>query len=401
MKKARAWATLCLLVGAASALTSSCGGDEATGAGSGGGEAGAAGSAGVTGGGTSGTGGTGGTSGTSGTSGTTGGTGGTSAMVGTECASDDDCGSLELGCWPAEAGPPGGMCTAECVSDADCQGIDSNSVCLDGLCFEGCVLGSTLGGKCDDRLDQVCFPAAAGTGEPCSDDSDCNTDEFCGTSGQCFFPVPSCLPLCGGDFDCPSGTFCDPGGGICVEEEPTGLDLGEDCDPEDDQCQGFCWDLTVDDEVLSASCSGYCTFGRLEGCGWDGAPPADAACIFPYEGPGDVGFCASLCDCDGDCASATEACRSFEAAGVAEYVGYFGREGYCVYPFNADDEPIETLGACEGGGEGGAGGEAGAPGAAGEPGGGEGGAGGEPGGEGGAGGEPSGASGAGGAAGAG
>jgi len=286
------------------------------------------------------------------------------------------------------------LCTAECITDDDCP---SNAFCLVsaevgyGFCLERCISGSTLiTDKCHGRSDMACVSLARPTGSACTRNSDCASGEVCDTEDRvCVDPFDACWPTCGGDFHCADGMKCDFESGLCVPEDdlPEGEPIGAECDPnaDPDPCSGMC--LTFIDEnsdPLVSTCTAPCTFGYLEGCGWDGTGPAPAVCLFPFDpngGVGDIGICAQLCDCNADCNHSGFVCLPFNDERIEDVLG---RRGVCEIASLAGDTP--QLEECENGAGGaGNGGEGGAPGAAG--------AGGEP--------EPTEEGGAGGAGGAG
>jgi hypothetical protein len=281
--------------------------------------------------------------------GTTGGTPATpGASLGTDCVSDASCG--DLGCLlPEETGVPHGLCTANCLEDADCP---DGGVCLsdgieEGICLEGCTPGPVGIGelKCHDRPDMTCTYLYLPTGEACTVDADCpGADELCDTEGECRSPSTACFPQCGNNGDCPTGMFCDPDGGACVEEEPTGDPDGVACDPEaaEETCLGRCITF-VDDmgEPVESVCATDCTFLSPGACGWeDPDAPAPAFC---YSGDGDVGdqgLCYPLCDCDADCAG-DRLCYEFpeDPAGFEEV---FGHRSLCLPP----DDTVESIPTC-------------------------------------------------------
>lgn len=407
MANTRAWLSLCLALASVSMLTASCGSDEAVGgddAGQGGlGDAGDSGTI-IRGG--AGAGGTGGSGGAA-----TGGTGGTTAnRLGQECLSDDDCGTTTA-CLPPSSGVPHGLCTRDCTTDADCP---SNGVCLTdfGICLEGCSPGASgITAKCHGRANMACQTLARAQGTPCDDNTDCGTGEICDSAGECRELIDVCWASCGGDFHCEEGSACDFALGLCLPEDevPEGDPIGSECDPDAAQnsCDGFCLSyIDENQEPILSTCTAGCTFGYLEGCGWDATGPAPAACLLPNDdngGLGDTGICTQLCDCNADCGHPEFACFGFADIGLADFEDVFGRLGFCNPATDADGEPITDqtgdplpqLETCEDGaggagneGEGGAGGaptepgeEGGAGGAAGAPGGGDAGA---PAGEGGA-----------------
>ncbi len=272
------------------------------------------------------------------------GTGGTSpgiASLGQPCDADADCEPAI--CIPPDLGAPHGMCTVECTDDADCP---QGSLCLTdvGMCLEACTLGP--GEKCRNRADLACMPVARLQGDAtCTDDSDCSGDGVC-SNGECRELVTACWFSCAGDFDCDPGLRCDFASGLCTDVELGPDPIGAECDPDaaEDTCNGLCMPFIDENaEPLYSACFGGCTFGRLEGCGWDGTGPADAACLVPryVDGDiGDLGQCVALCDCNAECAHPDAACFAFAELGAAELEDVFGRRGICEYAYDAAGNPV-------------------------------------------------------------
>ncbi|HEV8245323.1 MAG TPA: hypothetical protein VGP93_06130, partial [Polyangiaceae bacterium] len=298
MKKLSAWITLSALAFFGSLAVVSCGSDEATGGGHGGG-------------GLIGSGGGGGMDGgIIRDSGSDAGTG----KLGQACATDSECGDSGLICIKRDdpvlggGAPPKGLCTTPCTQDDTCLEFASDAYCVafgarnsDGYCIEGCTAGSALGSedKCHAREEFVCtLIGVIPSSTVCDVTTDCASGELC-DNGTCGEIVTGCMPLCGGDHDCASGFFCDFTSGLCVQEEPTGLDINQQCDPDAlvDPCNGFC--LAASTGSSDGSCSAFCNLGSVYGCGFSGEGQADAACLFstiiaPDPGAGDVGLCGQL-----------------------------------------------------------------------------------------------------------
>lgn len=309
------------------------------------------------------------------------------SRLGRACRRDAECGSDgELFCLDASdvellgGAFPKGVCTKECADDSECP---SGGLCLGGLCFEGCqpgASGTTLQ-KCHNRAEVLCAPVQ-GSDQACRRDSDCELDGEVCLEGSC---TPfACLPGCGSDADCATGLYCDYRSGFCVEEKPTGKEIGEPCDQNSpvNDCKGFC--LAVDD-TGKGFCSAYCNPAAPFSCGFTGQGKANAACLFvsivaPEPEANDLAFCGQLCDCNSDCSVKDDLCAEL---GIPEVEAFWQRRGYCR-PADSDFDEKDSLSECPD--NGGGNGEGGAPGngAGGAPGNGSGGAPGN-----GAGGDPS------------
>ena len=270
------------------------------------------------------------------TTSTSGSTTGGNPSLALPCTEDADCGA-GLICVTAESsslsvgGPAGGLCTQTCTDSCP----DANSICLTfsddhAYCVPSCGLGDGVL-DCQARPDMVCDVLPASTGTTCAADTDC-ADGVCFNS-ECVIPISLCLPRCGADSDCPSGRFCDPSLGECVDDEPEGLGIGEPCDPDaaTDECRGYC-------STSSSRCIETCTRGAYPTCGSEDPSFATAECLAPYyEGGddlGDVGVCIGLCDCTSDCASGL-ACVSFESPTI-NGAPFRGRAGLCITELEDD-----------------------------------------------------------------
>lgn len=270
-------------------------------------------------------------------------------VIGAPCNTDADCPAADNGDRPLtcvtptsstefETGSPqGGYCTAVCTDEAnseDCQAIDVLSVC-------GLLDPATGTGYCI----ALCQPGDVDGQVKCAGQNDV------GPRAQACFGFPqnpaigACFPVCQSDAACGAGLFCDLGAtglGLCVAAEPAGGDVGAACDPaaQGAECKsGVCVSLIdpATQEPAGSFCSANCTFGLIEGCGFDRNAPEgtrDAVCIRPQEndgGGGDVGYCFELCDEDADCEQAA-------AGWVCEHdltpnaVTQVGRTGECVPP---------------------------------------------------------------------
>ncbi|MFZ5897388.1 MAG: hypothetical protein ACOY0T_40415 [Myxococcota bacterium] len=349
MLNARAWVTLCVVAGSVGLLSTSCGSDELTGKGAGGGGVigGAAGAAGA-----AGRGGGGGAGGTAGAP-------AKSTNLGKACVNDSGCGAAPVYCYTG-TDVPQGFCTADCLDDSDCEKISSGSMCAGQFCIQGCEVGAaSLTQKCQGRDDFTCqLFAVDESGITCARDADCapaGPAYFC-SSKRCL--ATACLPTCANDVEC-GDAYCNLGSGFCEQEKPTGLPLGTACDvnAQTDPCAGIC---IGDSEGTFSLCSGFCNLGLATACGWDGIGKADAACLFGQAfntspDVGDAGYCAQLCDCSSDCRNPKFGCVAL-SANEAKVVG---RLGYCTITDASDT--VLTQCPAGGNGAGGGGGESGAP----------------------------------------
>jgi hypothetical protein len=241
-----------------------------------------------------------------------------SGLLGAACATRDDC-LLSLDCVTRDSklvrgeGPSAGMCLARCLVDHNfCTAVDATAKCIvfddagtpmtsDDLayCLPGCKLGNqpSEADKCRGRVDLACNedPVGAGAGY--------------------------CRPACRSDIDC-APRVCDLKTGLCGDAAPSGDPIGAACDPNDSRCAGGC----VPQGRSYAECGGVCSYDT-EGCGQKGDPPLDYWCSIAAakgSGPGDLGYCAKLCDCDGDCQRADAVCEP-----RSDLMAKAGRHGVC------------------------------------------------------------------------
>jgi hypothetical protein len=248
----------------------------------------------------------------------------------------------------AGSGPPGGLCTMRCTTDGQCLELDDDLYCVQftdttRVCLEGCTTGSAGEPKCHQRDDFACSLLGVIPGSVvCDSSDDCQAGELCDATGVCGKIVTSCLPTCGGNFDCGPGQFCSFASGFCLNQQPGGLPLGSACTESDpDPCNGFC---------TEGECSALCTITTLPfGCGWNGQGVAEAACLFTTflsppgdAGIGDVGLCGKLCDCNAECPLAGEYCVD-ESEGLV--LDVWGRNGYCR-PLATGETEADSFSAC-------------------------------------------------------
>lgn len=183
---------------------------------------------------------------------------------------------------------------------------------------ELCTLGesNTDQNKCQGEPNtpaQSCSPFLNSTDDACDEDEDCPGDALCfqserfdQTAGECFTLIAACVEQCSGDFDCPSSTYCNRKTGDCGREPSSGLNFGEPCSPERDECAGNC--VQVDDDKYE--CEEHCRVGSTSGCGAEDMSKSGLACAFfaydlgsfdQQQGSGDTGVCSRLCQCNDEC----------------------------------------------------------------------------------------------------
>jgi len=278
--------------------------------------------------GTASVGGSGGGGGSSSTGGSASGVAGNSSMapapfggeVGSPCTADSQCAGAPLVCIKAtsntefqQGGPQGGYCSLPCGTNDDCTAVDDISACNTTLhyCFALCIPGMSQV-KCGSDRAQACVTV--------------NTN----------FGV--CIPRCSSDAACGAGRFCDPGGtGLCVDAQVPGGKVGDPCTPatEATDCAGgVCLQYADPNNrsvVAGSFCSGGCTFGLSNGCGFDNVSGGkrQAACLQASDDggqPGDIGLCFPLCDSNADCAQSGNGwvCNPFNDVNAEQQVGRLG-----------------------------------------------------------------------------
>jgi hypothetical protein len=315
-------------------------------------------------------GGTGGSSASSGSSGTAGSSGNGAGRLGQACVTDAECGTTGLTCLENDeisgSGPPKGLCTTPCTSDTVCSELAPGAFCIEfpdgeGYCIESCTLGINGEPKCNEREEFGCGIVGVTPGSrACVDSAECTSGQLC-VDGVCNDAVTACIPVCGGDYNCGAGQYCDFASGFCVTGEAQGLPIGASCDPtaEEDPCQGFCVQVSDTEGMCSADCTAN-TSGN--GCGFNGTTDAEAVCVWVpvYADPADVGvgdnlFCGAMCDCNDECAIEGWACFAADPILGTGAGDFFGRAGLCA-PMSETETVDDTLGACPDTGAGGAGG---------------------------------------------
>jgi hypothetical protein len=342
--KARTWLALVLVSFGTLAATVSCGSDEVTGGGVGGGLITGAGNGGAAGKG-------GGAVGRGGSSGT----GGSSSLVSTlgqSCALDSDCGGGLTCLLPnndslGTGGPANGACSLPCTQNSDCTAVEAGAGCVSfdgttGFCFQSCVLGDVpdITTKCQGRPDFLCVDFAAA-----ADPSN-----------------PLCTPLCQADLQCGSGAYCSPQTGLCVKTKPTGDPIGTACDPNavTDTCLGFCLPTSPTGAVVvTGACADICSGGTS--CLFTGSKPGGYCATPTGTSLLELALCEPLCNCDSDCPFPGDVCQAWLPA-ASMLQTQFGSAGFCFPNANGSTELT-----CSEGGAGGAGGAPGTGGAAGEP----------------------------------
>lgn len=260
-----------------------------------------------------------------------------SGFVGQPCSANADCGSAPSFCIASASdgefgggGPQGGFCSLPCTSNAECVAADGRSGCNTelGFCLGLCTPGASAA-SCDLQRPLACVPLAQPT-------------------------LGVCLPTCTSDAACGPGRFCDLAAtGLCQDMPPLGGSVGAPCTRETEgaDCAGdIC--LTFRDPLdgvtpVGSFCSANCTFGRLDGCGFDSVSLAtsggarSAACLQaqdPEGVAGDLGYCFELCDDGSDCVQSASGwvCEPFPDVDTAAQLG---RAGRCL-PLELSDEPV-------------------------------------------------------------
>jgi hypothetical protein len=249
------------------------------------------------------------------------------------------------------------MCTTLCDEDAVCTALEPGAYCVPfdeaqtiAYCMLGCTTGAAGVPKCQSRSDFACgLLGASPTTVECTTSDDCTDTQLCDEeNGVCGDIITGCVPMCGGDYDCESGQYCDFLSGTCMAGEDEGLAIGSECDPNaaTDPCGGFCQFL--DEEGTAGVCSGFCALSEgLIGCGWSGTGTAEAGCLYGTRlsppddlALGDLGICGSLCDCNDDCESSLQRCIDETEDGLIMQI--WGRAGYCR-PLSEDETEDDSI----------------------------------------------------------
>jgi hypothetical protein len=205
------------------------------------------------------------------------------------------------------------MCVADCSVNASACRRFEETVCVsvsDGInpeagqayCFPRCTFGANNASKCGAREGSACELVAGGE----------VAEGFC-------------RPSCSLDSEC-GGLRCDPTVGVCKNSAPEPwTDFGAECDPsvQEPVCGGLCVTVSETFDV----CSNRCVFGSATPCMSDSAVPTLCAYVTPGGSIGDLGYCAELCDCDGDCQHPAGICDAFTDQSVVELLG---KKGVCA-----------------------------------------------------------------------
>lgn len=277
--------------------------------------------------------------------------------VGIECTEDSDCES-PLTCVRTDdsfrgALPGTGVCTMPCESNEECQGIDEIAYCAvlgaptdealaaagedelpDGtalFCVQACPFGAAVM-KCDGLATSTCVPI---------------DEQASVTEDGSEFVFGLCSPMCSDDGDCDGDEYCDTSWGYCMPEAPEGKAPGEQCDPtagETECAGGFC--LGIDAALPYGTCSRSCNFHPDSVvCGGEPGTDARSGC-YPHlftpllSSQNDLGQCLPLCDSDSDCPDAL-ACDLSE---TEVFLEIYGRSGMCFPTEESVAEAVEALG---------------------------------------------------------
>jgi hypothetical protein len=252
--------------------------------------------------------------------------------LGQPCKRDAECAAGAFCLQPsggdlAGGGPPHGICAADCSGDEElCQGF-SGATCVH-------IPSSTLdGGVAPDGT-----PSEAGTARSSLCLEECSVGRFAGAkchavpSVACE-PLPSsssgafCRPVCSTNLDC-DGRTCDVRTGVCTDRVAVAdSTLGLTCDARtaSNDCEGLCVSL----DSTHGVCSHRCIFGDSADCAGSSGIVHAGGCVLSTPGGdiGDVGYCAQLCDCPGDCRDPGFACDPFDDRTLETA---FGRKGVCT-----------------------------------------------------------------------
>jgi hypothetical protein len=254
------------------------------------------------------------------------------ASLGQDCDDDTNCPTSATCLQPSGSawlggGPPRGICVADCTANVDVCTRFRNARCV----------SSTRAGG-DDTPSAVCMPACDLTAGTTANPA-CASVPFSACDNLNEGTVGFCRPFCRVDSDCPTA-HCDRQVGVCIAQltEAPSVVFGESCEPSQADCRGVCLDLGPTAAGTSAICSHRCTFGTHDDCSVPGTFPQTAACVYAasFSYPGDIGYCAPLCDCNDDCLASGFVCRAFSTANSQNALG---RKGTCV-PTNSAETGI-------------------------------------------------------------
>lgn len=251
--------------------------------------------------------------------------------LGNACSSDAECVAGALCLLPNSTawfggGPPKGLCVADCSSDEALCSTFEASVCVSST------LPNTTG-----QGTAFCMPTC-GTGQGTTEAANCSLVPASACDGLEGEAGGFCRPFCRLDSDCRSG-HCDRRYGSCVAlaAELTSVGFGQSCETSTPNCDGVCLNLSSGHQL----CSQRCIAGDTNECTVSTSSQRTSVCA--YQGslsfaPGNLGYCAPLCDCNDDCVAAGFVCKAF-GAGTATALG---RAGLC-YP-NVDSTGASQVG---------------------------------------------------------
>lgn len=242
------------------------------------------------------------------------------AKLGTPCAINSECPTGAFCLLPTTTewfggGPPEGLCVADCSTDPSrCSAFEAST------CVSSTLASSAATSKA------FCLPT-------CALDAGTQASPACAAvpSSACdALPGQTlgfCRPFCMFDVECASGV-CDRRYGTCVTTAapPASVGFGERCDPVVGDCAGVCVTLSSGNHV----CSARCLAGDATECVTDQAVSRRSSlCGYANSStvrPGNLGYCAPLCDCNVDCTATGFVCKPFS---LTETRDRLGRAGMC------------------------------------------------------------------------
>lgn len=259
--------------------------------------------------------------------------------LGEACAGDDDCPGGAFCLRPDTdalfgGGPPQALCVADCSEDAAACNAFADSRCV------VVQAGSAAAGTADDDAGVSGAADTADVGALCLPACTLGQQGCAAVPGSACMPVADggggggyCRPLCVTDDDCPRGA-CDVRHGACMAGARRGANFGTACEDGTDSCDGVCASI----EGARALCSQRCVFGETDRCGDLRADGIAGGCLLTTGGIGDVGLCAPLCECSGDCPDPDAVCDPLDDDVLR---GAFGAAGLCVPAALAMGTPLD------------------------------------------------------------